>query len=56
MPVSIRRVCRMQLPSEGTRALAFERAIGPQPVRPGNGCGRLFSAGRQSLPLQRETK
>jgi len=27
------------------RASAFERAIGPQPVRPGNGGGRLFSGG-----------
>ncbi|MBV1702731.1 MAG: hypothetical protein KGQ46_13020 [Hyphomicrobiales bacterium] len=30
-------------PSEGHRASAFERAIGPQAGQPGNGGGRLFS-------------
>jgi hypothetical protein len=35
----------MHQPSEEDRASAFERAIGHQPARIGNSCGRRFSGG-----------
>ncbi|WP_164523379.1 MULTISPECIES: hypothetical protein [Alphaproteobacteria] len=35
------------IPSEGDRASAFERAIGPKAGQPGNGGGRLLSGAAQ---------
>jgi hypothetical protein len=47
----------MRRPAGESRAFGLPRgAIGPEPVRAGNGFDPLFSAAEQSSALQREAK